>query len=215
VWNEENTVEFWTPQDGSTPGRYFDLYARAKAAVHGVSPTVTVVFGGLLDAATSPLPWLAEMNRERPGSLRSIQALGWHPYLYFLSSIETHLQSLRSFLNANGASSVPIEITELGNNRGFVSQRSWGAILSKLAARLPSSGCGVSVLIPFVWGDSSGNTEDSQGWFTLSTRTGQLTAPGSAFAASAASASSGASVASAAGEPLCTQAPDVRHSFSG
>jgi hypothetical protein len=215
AWNEENTAEFWTPQDSNAPGRYFDLYSRAKAAVHAVSPAVTVVFGGLLDSATSPLPWLAEMNRERPGSLRSIQALGWHPYLYFLSSISSHLQRLRSFLNAKGASSVPIEITELGSNGGFVSQRSWESILSTLAARLPSSGCGVNTLIPFVWGDGSGDTEDAQGWFTLSTRTGQLTAPGSAFTASAASATSRASVASASGGPLCTPARDLHHTIIG
>jgi hypothetical protein len=188
VWNEENAPEFWTPQNGDTPGRFYDLYAQTKAAVHAASAGVTVVFGGLLDSAVDPLQWLAAMNRQRPGSLHSIQSLGWHPYLYFLPTVEEHLESLRAFLDANGANNVPIEITELGNNTTFTSGQAWAQMISTLAARLPGSGCGVSALLPFLWQDSSGTSETSQGWSTLSTPGGQLTASGAAFAAAASSA---------------------------
>jgi hypothetical protein len=184
IWNEGNNAQFW-PQNDATPGLYYDLYAQSKTAVHAVSPSVTVIFGGLLDSGSDPIAWLTTMERQRPGSLASIQSLGWHPYLYSLPVIIDHLRALRALMSEHGAGSTPIAITEIGDSSSFGSQSGWASILTTLAAKLPSSGCGVTALLPFTWQDDSNPADSAQGWFPLSTQTGQLTAPGSAFAVAA------------------------------
>ena len=185
LWNEENSATYWHPQDSTAPARYYQLYMAAKAAIAAANPQVTAMFGGLADTyGTYPISWLQQLQAQIPGALANISELGWHPYLYSLSATDTELQNLRALLNSNGASNTPISITEVGDNTYVTNNNPtpWSQLLTGLVSQLPTSGCNVNMLLPYIWQDpGSGGAVNPQSWYTLALGDGTLTAPGVAY----------------------------------
>jgi hypothetical protein len=133
------------------------------------------------------MPWLAKLSAQRPGALATIDAFAYHPYLYVLPTIVEHLQAIRVFLDEQGATDVPISITEVGDNSAFSPEQQWAGTAYRLAHSLPNSGCDVNMLVIHEWQGDNPQTpdEDSEGWYTLATPQGALTNTGQAFAAGA------------------------------
>lgn len=182
IWNEENNSTYWTQESGATPGQYMDLYLAARAAIHRQARGVAAVLGGLLDAVPDALAFVRGMAAERRGSLKQVDAVGYHPYLYNYGQIRERIVALRQLLAASGAPTVPIDVTEVGFNEVFGSIGSWGSLLSELAQQLPRSACGVSMLVPYVWSSPGPTVDASQdGWYSLATADGQLTPAGADY----------------------------------
>jgi hypothetical protein len=186
AWNEENNPNFFSP--ANDPAVYYGMYQAAQQDTHALlGDGVPVIFGGVLDSGLDPMPWLAQLSAQHPGAFATIDALGYHPYLYALPTIVQHLQAIRVFLDEQGATDVPISITEVGDNSGFSPEQEWAGTAYRLANSLPDSGCDVNMLVLHAWQGDEPQTpdEDSQGWYTLATPQGALTETGRAFASGA------------------------------
>ena len=189
AWNEENNPNFFSP--ANDPAVYYGMYQAAQQDAHALmGDAVQVIFGGVLDAGLDPMPWLAQLSAQHPGAFATIDAFGYHPYLYALPTIVQHLEAIRVFLDEQGATNVPISITEVGDNSGFSPEQEWAGTAYRLANSLPDSGCDVNMLVLHAWEGDDPQTpdEDSEGWYTLATPQGALTQTGQAFASGASAA---------------------------
>jgi len=186
AWNEENNPNFFSPSDD--PAVYYAMYEAARQDTHALlGDAVQVIFGGVLDSGLDPRPWLAQLSAQRPGAFATIDSFGYHPYLYALPAIVQHLQAIRGFLDEQGATDVPISITEAGDNSAFSPEQDWAGTTYRLANSLPNSGCDVNMLVIHAYQGDDPHTpdEDSEGWYTLETPQGGLTETGQAFASGA------------------------------
>lgn len=194
IWNEPNIAGFMQPQDASTPGKYYDLYAAARDDVHAVAPSVKVVSGGLAASdyvGIDPLPWLEQMEASRPGALANLDEVGIHPYMSTTAAMGATIAQLRALLTENGAVYTPIAITEVGYPVWGNTIGTYASVLSALTSELPTSNCNVSMLTPFAWQDTTnGGLTTSDGNWVLSLGSGQLTEAGSAYVQAIANAPS-------------------------
>jgi hypothetical protein len=92
----------------ANPADYAQVYEAARAALHQVDPSGQAVIGGMLDSGAIGLN-LAEQYLAAIGPM---DAVGYHPYLYNLSTMEQDTLALRAWLEANGHAGVPIDINE-------------------------------------------------------------------------------------------------------
>ncbi|HKN94727.1 MAG TPA: hypothetical protein VJU60_10375 [Thermoleophilaceae bacterium] len=161
VWNEENAVAFWHPQDDA-PGRYADLYLATRKAIKAVDPNATVVVGGLAlgqpGSATDEVDFLNRMFAHRPDLRGNVDAIALHPYQRNLSDVYARIARVREAIDRLAGPSVPIEITEIGWSRSSVPESERAADLRTLATDLPRSDCNIDRLIPFQWIDGYGGT---------------------------------------------------------
>jgi hypothetical protein len=182
IWNEANNPTFWADQTDA-PAQFADLVLSAHAAIHAVQPSATVVLGGLLDAGTDALSFLSRMQAARPGVLAQMDAIGYHPYLYDLATIESRVAALRTLLRGAGAASVPIEVTEIDSNHAFNAPSEWTATLTRISTELAGGSCGVLRFMVYMANpeQAQGQDFDNSGWYTLFRSDGSLSAPGQAY----------------------------------
>jgi len=182
IWNEENNPTFWH-QQSTAPAQYATLLLAARGAIKAAVPSARVVLGGVLDAGTDALAFLAAMQRAHPGVLKAIDAIGYHPYQENLAVILQRVAALRSLLRRDGARGVPIEITEIDANDNLVSAASWSQAIAGLDTTLAASpSCHVSSIFAYMAGPPTGNSgADAGGWFTLFQGDGSLNAVGLAY----------------------------------
>ena len=126
IWNEPNTSQFCQPKP-DVAAYTADLMA-AYAAIKKIDPQAFVISGGLAPglsygAEISPITFLKEMYAD--GAKGSFDALGFHPYS-FPAAPYTYEQwsgwsqmnqtnpSIRSIMESNGDSDLPVWITEYG-----------------------------------------------------------------------------------------------------
>jgi hypothetical protein len=104
----------------ANPADYAQVYEAARAALHQVDPSGQAVIGGMLDSGAIGLN-LAEQYLAAIGPM---DAVGYHPYLYNLTTMEQDTLALRAWLEANGHAGVPIDINEFDAPVGV---SDWGA----------------------------------------------------------------------------------------
>src|SRR5581483_5816831 len=92
----------------ANPADYAMVYETARAALHQVDPSAQTVVGGMLDSGSIDLG-LAEQYLAAIGP---IDAVGYHPYLYNITTMEQDTLLLRNWLDANGHAGVPLDINE-------------------------------------------------------------------------------------------------------
>jgi hypothetical protein len=102
------------------PAAYALVYETARAALHQVDPSAQAVVGGMLDSGSIDLA-LAERYL---AAIDPMDAVGYHPYLYNVTTMEQDTLALRAWLDANGHAGVPIDINEFGAPTGVTD---WGA----------------------------------------------------------------------------------------
>jgi hypothetical protein len=154
VWNEENALAFWHPQDDA-PERYADLYLATRDAIKAVDPDATVVVGGLAlgqpGQATDEVEFLTRMFAARPDLRGRVDAIGLHPYQPTLQDVYARLARFRQAVDGLAGPQVPIEITEVGWSTTSTPESERASDLSTLATDLPRSDCNVGRLIPYSW----------------------------------------------------------------
>ena len=182
IWNEEDASEFWDEQS-SAPAAYSTLLADSESAIHAAQPSATVVLGGLLDAGSDALGFLAAMQKAHPGILASVGAVAYHPYQENLQTTLSRIVALRALLVSDGAAGVPIEVTETDGNDAFMAGSSWSSDLTTLAGDLAGSNCDVTRFFPYMGTSvNAGESDaDNTGWFVLFTANGTPSDIGSAY----------------------------------
>ncbi|HET6864309.1 MAG TPA: hypothetical protein VFH80_00220, partial [Solirubrobacteraceae bacterium] len=104
----------------ANPADYALVYEAARAALHQVDPSAQAVVGGMLDSGSIDLG-----DAERYlAAIGPMDAVGYHPYLYNVATMEQDTSALRTWLDANGHSGVPLDINEFDAPVGVLD---WGA----------------------------------------------------------------------------------------
>ena len=165
------------------PAGYALVYEAARTAIHLVDPTGTVVVAGMLDSGGTPLS-TAEQYLSQIGPM---DAVGFHPYQYYLSSMESDTATLRTWLNANGHAGVPIDVNEFDSMDAISGSISdWGQTTATYTQwALCTSSLDVQNVQPFWWGSTSQAGQSSDPWYSLTDATGNLTPLGSDYLAEA------------------------------
>ena len=83
-----------------------------------------------------------------------MDAVGFHPYLYDVTTMEQDTTALRQWLNANGHGNVPIDINEFGAGDGVTpGLAAWGAEVAQYTQwALCTPALDVENVQPFWWG---------------------------------------------------------------
>ena len=106
------------------PADYAEVYEAARTALHQVDPTAQAVVGGMLDSGAITL----DTAEQYLAAIGPMDAVGFHPYLYDVTTMEQDTTQLRQWLDANGDSSVPLDINEFGAADGVTPGiAAWGA----------------------------------------------------------------------------------------
>jgi hypothetical protein len=179
VWNEENTPTFWHPAPDAS--RYLTLYEDTRSAIHGVSPRVEVIVGGLANPAPD---FLSGLYAAGSGHRNLLEAVAVHPYAGTAAGVIGNVAAVRSFLDGHGDLDVPIDVTEFGwPTRGdssslglpTMSDAQRAAALSQVTATLARSDCGVERILPHTWVTQENSLTDAAQWFGLANPNGSLT----------------------------------------
>ena len=125
IWNEPNSVTFWTPTPD--PAAYTELLKAAYPKVKAVDPSVVVLSAGLGaiqsfgSLTINPVAYVTQMYAA--GAKPYFDALSFHPYLYTLkfsggvgkpNSPLQQLMDVRKVMIANGDGNKRIWATEYG-----------------------------------------------------------------------------------------------------
>ena len=96
-----------------------------------------------------------------------MDAVGFHPYLYDVTTMEQDTTALRQWLNANGHSNVPIDINEFGAGDGVTPGiAAWGAEVAQYTQwALCTPALDVENVQPFWWGAIP--MADTDPWFSM------------------------------------------------
>lgn len=130
----------------ANPADYAHVYQAARTALHQVDPSAQAVVGGMLDSGSINLA-IAEQYLAAIGPM---DAVGYHPYLYDVTTMEQDTLSLRGWLNASGDAGVPIDINEFGATTGI---SDWGQQVAQYTQwALCTPGLGVGDVQAFWWG---------------------------------------------------------------
>jgi hypothetical protein len=122
IWNEPNWSEFWIPKPD--PARYANMVRQAAAAVDATGTGIPVVTAGMSPLSNSSEDGTKiafdEFMRKvfQEGGIGSADAIGSHIYFGdvddYVLNMRQQIARLRQVMNANGAGSLPIWITEYG-----------------------------------------------------------------------------------------------------
>jgi hypothetical protein len=141
------------------PGDYAEVYEAARAAVHQVDPSAQAVVGGMLDSGGIGLG-VAEHYLAAIGPM---DAVGYHPYLYSVTTMEQDTLALRVWLDSNGHPGVPIDINEFGAPVGV---SDWGQQTAQYTEwALCTPALRVEDVQAFWWGATS--FADSNPWWPM------------------------------------------------
>jgi hypothetical protein len=170
IWNEPNGASFWHPTPD--PGRYADLYLKARRAIKAVDPNAVVVVGGLV----AHVRFVERMYAARPDLRGNVDAIGWHAYAPGVRGVIDGVRSLRHTLEQLGDPGVPIHITELGwpthgtdkNAKPIVvSEDARAQSLETAAEALARSDCNVGAVIPYTWTTPERSVHDEEDWYGI------------------------------------------------
>lgn len=92
------------------PADYALVYETARTALHQVDPSGQAVVGGMLDSGGIGLA----QAEQYLGAIGPMDAVGYHPYLYNITTMEQDTLALRTWLDTNGHAATPIDINEFG-----------------------------------------------------------------------------------------------------
>ena len=115
------------------PAAYAEVYEAARTALHQVDPTAQAVVGGMLDSGSIGLDQIEEYL----GAIGPMDAVGYHPYLYDVTTMEQDTLALRQWLNANGHAGVPLDVNEFGAAAGVTV---WGGGLGSAGGAVHAVG---------------------------------------------------------------------------
>lgn len=205
VWNEPNLPDFW-PNVSGAADLYGDLLALTASSIRSVDPTGQVVVGGLSPAGL--VEFLNEIEVRHPGLIAQMDAVAFHPYGTTFANTGQRVRVLREWLDAHGASTLPIEITETGWATPPLSESERAARMSTLVQGLARSSCGISRIVPYTWLTFESNASDPEEWFGIANANATLKPTGVALAAAIAAVVGGTAVA--ASDP-CTGLNKVTH----
>ena len=96
------------------PAAYAEVYEAARTALHQVDPTAQAVVGGMLDSGAIGL----DQVEQYLGAIGPMDAVGYHPYLYDVTTMEQDTLALRQWLNANGHAGGPARHQRVRRGRG-------------------------------------------------------------------------------------------------
>ena len=147
----------------ANPADYAEVYEAARTALHQVDPTAQAVVGGMLDSGAIGLP----QAEQYLAAIGPMDAVGFHPYLYDVTTMEQDTVGLRQWLNANGHSNVPLDINEFGAADGVTPGiAAWGTEVAQYTQwALCTPGLDVENVQPFWWGGTP--PADSDPWFSM------------------------------------------------
>ncbi len=129
IWNEPNVSRFWEPRPDAAS--YAHLLDVTSAAIHSVSPDALVASAGLAAVEhgnRNNIPQLTFLDRMlATGSIRSVDAIAYHPYTYPYPTDWPHTREPRTAWNvisqtrrsvsqilAKHGAELPIWVTEYG-----------------------------------------------------------------------------------------------------
>jgi hypothetical protein len=157
----------------ANPADYAQVYETARSALHQVDPSGQAVVGGMLDSGSIDL----NLAEQYLAAIGPVDAVGYHPYLYNVTTMERDTLALRAWLDANGHAGVPIDINEFG---APVSVFDWGAQTAQYTQwALCTQALHVENLLAFWWGAIP--IADSDVWFPMVSTELTETSLGSAY----------------------------------
>jgi Glycosyl hydrolase catalytic core len=183
IWNEPNLPQvFW--QTGSDPDEYARMYIGARAAIKAVDPTAMVIVAGM----NSDDPgFVTQMYASHPELRGQVDGLGIHPYASTVQGVLDSVRTFRAELDAQGETSVPMEVTEVGWQRhGSTnltidgSQRA--AYMAEVANILARSDCNIDAFEPYTWETAEQDPANGEDWFGMWSPTQGLLPTGQAYA---------------------------------
>jgi polysaccharide biosynthesis protein PslG len=157
VWNEPNSVLFWTSgPSGPSPAGYTDLLKAAYPKIKAADPSATVVGGvlasviGFFALSTDPVTFINGMYAA--GAKNYFDALSFHPYQYttkfsdggsLANSPVNQLTQIRQAMVNNGDAGKKIWATEYGEPTSAVDEAGQAAYLGDMLSKwrtLPYAG---------------------------------------------------------------------------
>lgn len=155
------------------PAAYAQVYQAARAALHGVDPSGQAVVGGMLDSGGIGL----DQAERYLAAIGPMDAVGYHPYLYNVATMEQDTLALRAWLDGNGHPGVPIDINEFG---APTSVSDWGQQTAQYTQwALCTPGLHVEDVQAFWWGGIPLANTDT--WFSMVDGSLSETSLGSAY----------------------------------
>ncbi len=147
----------------ANPADYAEVYEAARTALHQVDPTAQAVVGGMLDSGAITL----DTAEQYLAAIGPMDAVGFHPYLYDVTTMEQDTTQLRQWLDANGDSSVPLDINEFGAADGVTPGiAAWGTEVAQYTQwALCTPGLNVEDVQAFWWGGVP--AADTDPWFSM------------------------------------------------
>ena len=151
IWNEPDLSIFWAP--APDPGRYMDLYLRARDAIKAADPQARVIIGGLSNAPG----FIPQLFGARPDARGQLDGVAVHPYARTALGVLDMVRKSRRALDAAGVPDTPIYVTELGwvtRPRTSLKYAPPGRRARDLAAAVESLArvdCGVAAVMPYTW----------------------------------------------------------------
>ena len=159
------------------PAAYAAVYESARTALHQIDPAAQAVVGGMLDSGAIGL----DQAERYLGAIGPMDAVGYHPYLYDITSMEQDTLALRQWLDANGHAGVPLDINEFGAAAGVTAgPAAWGAAVAQYTQwALCTPALDVEDVQAFWWGAVP--IADSDPWFSMVDSGGTETPLGAAY----------------------------------
>jgi len=181
IWNEPNSTDFWPP--APNPAAYVQVLQAAYADIKAVDPSAFVIAGGLApeanqDGNIDEVTFLQDMYAD--GAQGYFDALGDHPYSYPAlpdsyeewsgwSKMNATPTSLRSVMTANGDSSKPIWITEVGAPTGGPDSVGIDGQAEELTQAIDNAKTTpwIGGIYIYTYEDSGGDPTTDEDWFGL------------------------------------------------
>ena len=198
IWNEPDSPLFWSPAPSASA--YAQLYAAARAAIHGVDPAASVLIGGL----TRPVGFLPELLAADPALRGALDGVAIHPYGDSTAAVLGLVRRARATLRSLGLGRVPLLLTEFGwvtsppGARHYIPAATRPALVRATVAALGHTDCGVAGEVIYTWVTPRANPADPEDWYGLEP-------PGGGPSADATALAQGTAQARAAGplQPVC------------
>lgn len=141
------------------PASYAQVYEAARAALHQVDPASQAVVGGMLDSGSISL----DDAEQYLGAIGPMDVVGYHPYLYNVTTMEQDTVALRAWLDTHGHGGVPLDINEFG---APVTITDWGQQTAEYTQwALCTPALDVENVQAFWWGAVP--MADSDPWFSI------------------------------------------------
>jgi hypothetical protein len=130
----------------ANPADYAQVYETARTALHQIDPSGQAVVGGMLDSGAISL----NLAEQYLAAIGPVDAVGYHPYLYNVTTMEQDTLALRAWLDANGHTGVPLDINEFDAPVGV---SDWGAQTSQYTQwALCTPSLDVENVLAYWWG---------------------------------------------------------------